>query len=149
LLLLIGVNEFSEEAEFKNPCLFFKLSEVFCEYCNYCQDADLCRDELFCNDEKKWLCVCGHEYNKDLLEETLVEILEKKSIAYQLQDLKCLKCGMVKFDRIKKLCSCSGKFALGQSRTEFLTLVRTLRNLSVFHDLPFLHDMASWILSKN
>lgn len=44
LLKLIGVGEFSPEAEWKESCLSYVLPEVICSTCNHCRDIDLCRD---------------------------------------------------------------------------------------------------------
>lgn len=44
MLRLIGIGEFSEAAEWKDPCISFVLPEVICRTCNHCRDIDLCRD---------------------------------------------------------------------------------------------------------
>ena len=44
LLKLIGVGEFSAEAEWVDPCVSHVLPEVICKACNHCRDVDLCQD---------------------------------------------------------------------------------------------------------
>ena len=44
LLKLVGVGEFSPEAEWKDQCMSYVLPEVICPTCNHCRDIDLCRD---------------------------------------------------------------------------------------------------------
>lgn len=44
LLKLIGVGEFSPEAEWKDAFMSYVLPEVICPTCNHCRDIDLCRD---------------------------------------------------------------------------------------------------------
>ena len=44
LLKLVGVGEFSPEAEWKDVCMSYVLPEVICPTCNHCRDIDLCRD---------------------------------------------------------------------------------------------------------
>lgn len=44
LLRLIEVGEFSEEAQFRDPCRSYVLPEVICRNCNFCRDLDLCKD---------------------------------------------------------------------------------------------------------
>lgn len=44
LLRLIDVGEFSEEANFHDPCRSYVLPEVICRNCNFCRDLDLCKD---------------------------------------------------------------------------------------------------------
>lgn len=44
LLRLVDVGEFSEEAQFCDPCNSYILPEVICHHCNFCRDLDLCKD---------------------------------------------------------------------------------------------------------
>ena len=44
LLKLIGIGEFSPDAEWKDSCMSYVLPEVICPTCNHCRDIDLCRD---------------------------------------------------------------------------------------------------------
>lgn len=44
LLRLVDVGEFSEEAQFRDPCNSYVLPEVICHQCNFCRDLDLCKD---------------------------------------------------------------------------------------------------------
>lgn len=47
LLRLVDVGEFSEEAQFQDPCRSYVLPEVICHSCNFCRDLDLCKDPSF------------------------------------------------------------------------------------------------------
>lgn len=44
LLRLVDVGEFSEDAQFRDPCNSYVLPEVICHHCNFCRDLDLCKD---------------------------------------------------------------------------------------------------------
>lgn len=44
LLRLVDVGEFSEDAQFRDPCKSYVLPEVICHHCNFCRDLDLCKD---------------------------------------------------------------------------------------------------------
>lgn len=44
LLRLIKVGNFSDAAEWQDPCISFVLPEVICKGCNHCRDIDLCKD---------------------------------------------------------------------------------------------------------
>jgi len=44
LLRLISVGNFSDEADWTDPCLSWTLPEVICKSCNHCRDIDLCKD---------------------------------------------------------------------------------------------------------
>lgn len=47
LLRLVDVGEFSDEAQFRDPCRSYVLPEVICHSCNFCRDLDLCKDPSF------------------------------------------------------------------------------------------------------
>ena len=44
LLTIVGVREFSDEAQYKDPSLSFVVPQMICMKCNHCRDVDLCRD---------------------------------------------------------------------------------------------------------
>lgn len=44
LLRLVDVGEFSDDAQFRDPCNSYILPEVICHHCNFCRDLDLCKD---------------------------------------------------------------------------------------------------------
>ncbi len=46
VLKLIGARELGDQAEFRDPCLSFVLTEVICSFCNKIRDFDLCRDKV-------------------------------------------------------------------------------------------------------
>ncbi|ORX90877.1 putative DNA polymerase epsilon catalytic subunit A [Basidiobolus meristosporus CBS 931.73] len=152
LLDLIGVREFSTEAQFQNPCESYKLMQFICDYCNHCRDFDFCRDpDLLPVDgvPQPWLCPgCRQEYDKSVIEDALVENIQRKTTAYQLQDLKCSKCRLVKAENLTEYCQCSGNFVLTQSRKELNKQLTVLRNIAKLHELEFLGEVVEWLLSK-
>ncbi|KAJ8316138.1 hypothetical protein KUTeg_006152 [Tegillarca granosa] len=50
LLKLIGIGEFSNDADFRDPCLSYVMPEVICKSCNHIRDLDLCRDPYLSHD---------------------------------------------------------------------------------------------------
>eukprot|EP01133_Synstelium_polycarpum_P000195 gene195-234_t len=105
LMRMVDVREFSEEAKFVDPCLSFVLPDVICPYCYSCRDIDLLRDATATNNHKLTCNTCGNIYNKDLIESTLVEIVQRRSLSYHLQDLKCSKCAVIKSDNLSDICA--------------------------------------------
>jgi hypothetical protein len=71
--------------------------------------------------QEEWTCDhCKKNYHKPSIEATLVEILQKKSLCFQLQDLVCEKCKQVKPNNMADICgNCSGKFVNKTSEAEF------------------------------
>ncbi|KAK6638721.1 hypothetical protein RUM43_006988 [Polyplax serrata] len=99
MLRLIGVREFDDEAVWKDPCQTVVLTEVVCKTCSHCRDIDLCKDlhvtEI--NGQKMYKCpVCQSPYSKDDLEYLLLDMVQRNTMAYTIQDLQCKKCLEVK-----------------------------------------------------
>ncbi|KAJ1654851.1 DNA polymerase epsilon catalytic subunit [Dispira simplex] len=170
ILGLLDVREFSHEATFLNPSQSLKLMQVICEYCNYCRDLDFCRDlDLLpvavstARDNtatssppeiqyqtRPWLCVgCHHEYDRAGIELALVDLLLRRLQAYQLQDLKCKRCRMVKAENLLSHCpTCSASFTVAQlSSQDFLKQLQIFHNIAAFHKLDLLADTVEWVVS--
>lgn len=45
MLRLVGIGEFSDLAEWKDPSDTYTIAEVICKACNHCRDLDLCKDK--------------------------------------------------------------------------------------------------------
>jgi len=145
MLRMLQVREFDEEASFENPCVSFTLPDVICPFCNATKDLDLCRDpELL---SKHWNCSeCGHAYNKMQIETTLVEIAQQRATRYQLQDVRCMKCKMIKPDNISTCCSCSGEYTCVESSEELVESLETLHRIAKYHDFHWLEEVSEWLL---
>ncbi|XP_058067456.1 DNA polymerase epsilon catalytic subunit A-like isoform X2 [Magnolia sinica] len=147
LLKLIRVREFAPEAEFRDPCLSFTLSNVICSYCNDCRDLDLCRDTALLAHE--WRCAvpqCGQPYNREEMENALLQIVRQRERLYHLQDLVCLKCNQVKAAHLAEQCGCAGSFRCKEDVDEFLTKMQVFLNIAVYQKFQLLQECASWIL---
>ena len=81
---------------------------VFCSYCNDCRDLDICRDAALL--ERDWRCSvpqCGQPYNKEWIENALIQVVRQRELLYHLQDLVCSKCRQVSMSlivRMKTVC---------------------------------------------
>lgn len=156
LLKLIGVGNFADEATFRDPCLSFIVPEVICEYCNSCRDLDLCRDPFITpakgNNPASIRCSnqeCGMEYSLNTIEEQLLSMLSRRSMTYTLQDLKCVKCKMVKDKNMSKYCECASGFQNQIPRDRFITNLKTFENISRHYHMANLADMVEFMLSCN
>uniref|UniRef100_A0A3B3CYW5 DNA polymerase epsilon catalytic subunit n=1 Tax=Oryzias melastigma TaxID=30732 RepID=A0A3B3CYW5_ORYME len=116
LLRLVDVGEFSDEAQFRDPCNSYILPEVICHHCNFCRDLDLCKDPSVAQDGAvvpQWFCSnCQAQYETETIEVSLIEALQKKLMSYTLQDLVCNKCKGVKEANMPLYCRCAGDFNL-------------------------------------
>ena len=109
LLRLIGTGEFSDAAEWKDPCLSFVLPEVICKQCNHCRDIDLCKDPFVSTDASGgsvFVCSgadCRTPYDTSDIEHLLLDAVQRKTMGFVLQDLNCLKCNQVKATNMAKV----------------------------------------------
>ncbi|XP_048467692.1 DNA polymerase epsilon catalytic subunit A [Rhincodon typus] len=153
LLRLIDVGEFSEEAQFKDPCQSYILAEVICKNCNFCHDLDLCKDPSMLQDGTilpKWCCTnCQTEYDSDSIEMELVEALKKKMMAYTLQDLVCSKCKGIKEANMPIYCTCARDFDLTISVKGFMEQIQVFRNIARHYSMPFLLETVDWMFRMN
>ena len=139
LLELVGVKEFSEAANFHNPCDPLKLSMVTCQYCDYLRDFDFCRDDdLFPTsvEQVRWTCPeCSCEYDRTAIEFSLIQMLHRLERSFSQQDLKCSKCKQIRSDNVSKHCQCSGSYELTIGKVEVRRKLRTIVNVAIVHKL--------------
>ncbi|MEJ1281892.1 polymerase (DNA directed) epsilon [Cricetulus griseus] len=123
LLRLVDVGEFSEEAQFRDPCHSYVLPEVICHSCNFCRDLDLCKDSSFSQDGAilpQWLCSnCQAPYNSAVIESALVEALQRKLMAFTLQDL------------------------------DFMEQIRIFQNIAKHYNMSYLQETIAWLLQTS
>lgn len=153
LLRLVDVGEFSEEAQFRDPCRSYVLPEVICRSCNFCRDLDLCKDSSFSQDGAvlpQWLCSnCQVAYDSSAIEMALVEALQRKLMAFTLQDLICLKCRGVKEAHMPVYCSCAGDFALTIRTQVFTEQIGIFQNIAQHYNMSYLKETLEWLMRKS
>ncbi|XP_031425753.1 DNA polymerase epsilon catalytic subunit A-like [Clupea harengus] len=150
LLRLVDVGEFSEDAQFRDPCQSYVLPEVICHHCNFCRDLDLCKDPSMAQDGTvlpQWFCSnCQAQYDTDSIEMALVAALQKKLMSYTLQDLACTKCKGVKEANMPLYCRCAGDFSLTFSIKSFSEQIGVFRNIAAHYKMGFLQETIDWLL---
>ncbi|XP_060084893.1 DNA polymerase epsilon catalytic subunit A-like, partial [Ylistrum balloti] len=152
LLKLIGVGEFSSDAKFLDPCLSYVLPEVICKSCNHVRDLDLCRDPYLNHNDSNaaWSCVqCKSAYDMTEMEQCLIDSINRKSMAYILQDLKCVKCQGVKEGNMTKYCKCAGDFITTAALKDFEKRLRTFRGIASHYNMVVLMETVDWIIKMN
>lgn len=153
LLKMIGVKEFSNEANFKNPCERYVLPQVICEYCNYCCDLDLTREleDNAANDDGSGInflsCSgCGTSYDRDDIEQRLAYDLMTLICKWQLQDLKCKQCRMIKAEDLRENCaSCTGRIVTVLDIGATKRRIGVLGNLAEFFKMDMLTEAVGMI----
>jgi hypothetical protein len=156
------------------------IPDVICEQCQECSDIDLCRDAFINNEyivesaeqgvnqdnivRGNWACqnpVCGHEINKFNIEKRLLDMANRRLISYQMQDLKCKQCKMVRNSTVSKYCECTGAYIqtvgnvapeklrnsnLLNQMTDIKVFMSLLRNFATYHQLSLLRDSTEQII---
>lgn len=164
LLQLLSVREFAKEGRFVEPSLPVPLHDVICTYCNAVVDLDIARDSrLWTEDDdekadddgkdqsrRAWACeYCGHGYDLRQIEMDLVRMAQKLFTSYQVQDVVCGKCRMVKRENMVSHCGCSGApFQLSLKKETMHNKLFALKSVAEFHKFEFLGETVSWILSS-
>ncbi|XP_052805264.1 DNA polymerase epsilon catalytic subunit A-like [Mya arenaria] len=152
LLKLIGIGEFAPEAVFLDPCLSYVLPEVICKACNHIRDLDLCRDPYLSQSGPgaQWSCIqCKEEYDLEEIEQSLIDSVHRKSMAYVLQDLECAKCNQVKDTNMRTYCTCAGEFKNIATLDDMGKQLRTFRGIASHYNMVLLQETVEWILKLN
>lgn len=163
LLQLLGVREFAKEAQFTDPALPVPLHDVICTYCNAVVDLDIARDsrlwaeqeqEQGASQEKEgekllWACeYCGNPYDTRQIELDLTRTAQKFYTSYQVQDLICRRCNMVKRENMTAHCPCSGApFELSVKKKSLQKHLHALESVARFHRFEFLLETVTWMSS--
>merc|ERR1711908_43076 len=111
MLRIIHQKEFAAEVQSGvEPSLILVLPDVICHSCQDVFDLDICRNKMVTEASEVWPCKqCGEPLDKDLIERRLIDILNKRVVAYQMQDLKCQNCKMVTNSLVVRRCECTGQ----------------------------------------
>lgn len=161
LLRLLGVREFAKEARFIDPSLPLILRNTICSFCNAVVDLDLARDcrlwdpASASSDPNQaqalpWSCeYCSHPYDLEAMELSLLRDAQKLIVAYQVQDVECRKCKLVKRDNMSMHCGCSGaQYELAMDAKTFYRTIRAMKSVASFHNFELLSQTIGWIDSS-
>ncbi|KAI4322394.1 hypothetical protein L6164_022096 [Bauhinia variegata] len=147
LLKYVRVREFAPEAEFRDPDPSFILPNVICSYCNDCRDLDLDRVTTLMTEE--WRCAveqCAQPYDREVMENVLLQVVRQRERLYHLQDLVCLRCNQVKAAHLAEQCACAGSFRCKEDISEFRSKMQVFLKIAVHQKFQLLQECTSWIL---
>ncbi|CAN7096629.1 unnamed protein product [Brassica rapa subsp. narinosa] len=122
-----------------HPYVSFTINLVlnfFCFFscCSNCDDyrgLDIRSDSALLT-EKQWSCPNpqrGKIYDREQMENRLVQIVRQSEKMYQIQDLLCIRCNQVKAAHLTEQCECAGSFRCKESGSDFL------KRMDVFLDI--------------
>ncbi|KAG9780780.1 DUF1744-domain-containing protein, partial [Aureobasidium melanogenum] len=157
LLALFDVREFGREARFENPSASLRFEGLVCDTCTMARDLDLCRDEDILPDlqataeeaaNKPWRCPsCQSEYNKIALEEKLIARVQAALLSWQMQDLKCKKCGSLQGDDalFRDHCTCGGEWISTMDKSEIHSRLSVMDRVSSAYGLRLLSGVVDGV----
>jgi len=150
LLAQIGLEEYAAEVKWVNPCASFILRDVFCRKCFQCRDVDLCVfPHLEDMSKLEWLCTdCQEPYDPEYIELRLIQRIEKNSIRYQLQDLRCSKTQVLSTRALSRLSIYAENLKTDVSRDDVFHELRILRNLAEYYRLEWLYETCDRFLNR-
>ena len=97
--------------------------------------------------QKLWLCGgCGSPYDIDQIERRLVEIVQRKCVRYQLQDLRCTKTQQVAVRAMARTSDSSAALKLDIPRRNFYGQITILRNLANYYGLEWLLETTDGVV---
>lgn len=136
--------------------------------------------EFFVTFSPVWRCpLCTISYDNVEIEYLLIDNVQRKSMAYTLQDLQCKKCLQVggykyiqfsfslhywpfklylhgfyfcfqiKLDNMSEYCSCAGEYRTLVSKTDLTMHLRMFRSIADHFKMPLLLDIVDWNLKMN
>jgi hypothetical protein len=162
---LLRVKDFSAEGRWIDPTATVTLPDVTCRVCAQVRDLDIARDEFLLADRPQstshghsshldrptctWHCsspLCRAAYDRGDLESQLVEYLQTRSTAYQVQDLVCVKCKRTRSSPLRLYCECSGKFVCSETRSNMIRTVSVLLGIAEAFQFPWLLETAKQLV---
>lgn len=162
LLRLLGVREFAKDAQFRNPSITMSLRSIICSFCNAVVDLDLARDVRLWDTYDQshgrqepttvsaFSCeYCLHPYDMDAIELALIRDAQRLVVAYQVQDLRCGKCRLVKKDNMSQHCGCSGaSYELTVDSRSLHASLRAYWKIAEFHQFSLLAQTVQWMMAS-
>ena len=146
LCVHLGIGEFSEKADWKDYSVSYVIPQVICKACNHCSDIDLGRDQY--RSDSAWLCpLCNSPYDNAEMELFLLDTINRKFLAYNLQDLQCKKCAQIKMENLITRCQCAGEFKCLISKSDLVKLIETFQSLAETFSMLALSETTNQILN--
>ena len=152
LLRVIDVNEFNSGGVFSNPCEKYILPQVICHYCSYGCDLDLTRKQGNTMDSENTgdvflMCEqCSMLYDREDIEQRLIQDLEGLLCKWQLQDLVCSNCRQVQAVTLRSNCSfCTGALKTFLDRDQYNRQIHVLANLADFFRMELLREATAFV----
>ena len=153
LLHLFEIREFSAESGFANPSTSLSIKQLSCSECCVPRDIDLCRDsDLVPSDSTQPSLMpkcdsCGALFDRLLIEERLLGEVQKLTVQWMTQDLKCKKCSRIRMNDFMDHCACAGEWMTTVRRDDVVKQLRIYESVSAFYGLRMLGNVLEGVMS--
>ena len=157
LLKFFEVREFSAQARWVDPSRSCRV-DVVCDWCTASRTLDLCRDEDVLplppsaeggggGETRPWLCgTCKHPFDRLGVEESLIGRVERMVVQWQIQDLKCRKCKVLRVNDFLEHCPCGGEWVETVDREKMVGEMRVLEGVAKGCGLKMLEEVVGGVL---
>ena len=81
------------------------------------------------------------DYDNEEIEFLLMDIVDRKSMAYILQDLQCRKCKEIKRENMNELCSCSVNFNTLICKSEIEKFMKICKSVAIKSNMKTLLEI--------
>jgi DNA polymerase epsilon subunit 1 len=146
LLAMLHAREFSDEAEWVDPCSPLVLPAVACVQCFAVAALDVTRSAP---QPRAWCCgACGHPYKASTIESALMERLQVAAAAAVVCDLQCRRCKAMSIGGAQTSCGeCGAELVFARDGGKLRLEARVIESVAEYHGLPLLQEAASWIVN--
>ena len=123
-----------------------------CSYCQYSRDLDFGRDLdlLLATGSHDWRCTeCGYRIEPHRIEHAMINTVLKVVTAYQVQDIVCSRCHLVREKHMSRFCKCGGRFELSQPITVLMSWIQLVSEFAIQFKLKQLVFVVNWIQSSS
>ena len=143
---MLHVREFSEEAQWVDPCCPLVLPAVACNECFAVAALDVTRTAAR---PRAWCCgACGNPYATPELEAALMERLQVATAAAAVSDLQCARCKAMSRGGAQSVCAdCGAALVYARGGGRLRHEARVVESVAAYHGLEALREAASWLVN--
>ncbi|KAI7607110.1 DNA polymerase epsilon catalytic subunit [Hortaea werneckii] len=153
LLQLFEIREFSAEGAFTNPSTSLCIKQLSCPECCVPKDIDLCRDsDLVPTDSQQPTLLptcdnCGALFDRLAIEEKLLGDIQKLTVQWMTQDLRCKKCARIRTNEFMEHCACAGEWMGTLRKDEMMKTLRVHESVASFYGLKMLESVLEGVMN--
>ena len=151
LLKFFKVSPFNSAAVFENPIKNVCGSKLQNVGCSRCGETSTTVDVVAgpFQGPGLWECtLCAGVFDRDMMENRLVEQVNVIVRGWQTQTLRCEKCKRAKTRHLAKYCDCSGKYQTRIDRQVAVDAIRIIDSVAVAHNLHWLEQTCKFYLNR-